>query len=77
MPKKISQPKEYWNDLAIFVLNCRRLNLASSLENIDKVEDFMLAREAGIGFLSGDVIGPYSESPKHMSHISWQDLIAK
>lgn len=76
MPKKRYTPKEYWDQLAVFVHNCKQLNIASSLENVDQVEDFILAREIGVNFLSGDVVGPYSDTPKHMLHVSWKELIA-
>lgn len=77
MPEKTTNPPDYWKLLSIFMQKCRHQHIYTSLENLNQVEDFMLARDIGVEFLSGDVIGPYTDIPAHMLHVSWKDLIAK
>lgn len=77
LPEKITNSPEYWEQLAKLVRQCKKQHIYMSLENINRVEDFILTREVGVGFLSGDVIGPYSDIPGHMSRVSWKELIVK
>lgn len=60
-----------------FVDKCNLEKLHISLEEVNTVDDLLLAKESGVRFLSGDAIAPYSDTPGHMLRTTLKDLIAK
>lgn len=77
VPKKNNSPLEFWKTTAKFIEDCHHRHIYVSLENIDTLDDLILAKESGVHFLSGDAIAPYCDIPGHMSHTTLKDLIAK
>lgn len=77
IPKRHRSPKRFWNNIAKFANKCSIKQLHISLEDVNTVDDLLLAKESGVRFLSGEAIAPYSDTPGHMSRTTLKDLIAK
>ncbi|WP_417317701.1 hypothetical protein [Emcibacter sp.] len=75
LPVKKSTDKDFWVKIAEFALSCKKHKLLSVLAEVNAVEQFLIAREIGVNFLSGDIIGDYCEIPEHMQKIKWQELV--
>jgi len=77
VPGRHVNPKRFWKNMIRFVDKCNLKKLHISLEEVNIVDDLLLAKESGVRFLSGDAIAPYSDTPGHMSRTTLKDLIAK
>ncbi len=77
LPGRSPDPAKYWRQMAAAVAKCKQSHMYTSLTEINHQEDLILARETGVNFLSGSIIGEYTDIPGHMARVSWKELIGK
>ncbi len=73
--EKEKKSSEYIKKIKKLVLDCSRENINLSLDGIDDVEDLKTMKEADLNFISGNSIGRYSDTPKHIKYMEWNDIV--
>ena len=73
--EKEKKSSEYIKKIKKLALDCSRENINLSLDGIDDVEDLKTMKEADLNFISGNSIGRYSDTPKHIKYMEWNDIV--
>ena len=73
--EKEKKNSQYISNIKKFARDCARENINLSLDGIDDIEELKTMRETDLNFISGNSIGRYSDTPKHMKYMEWHDIV--
>ncbi|MCC3860617.1 hypothetical protein [Pseudemcibacter aquimaris] len=54
---------------------CAKEEIALSLDGVDHKDELIIIKETELDYISGKIIGNYSEAPNHMAYVNWDDLV--
>lgn len=54
---------------------CAKEEIALSLDGVDHKDELVIMKETELDYISGKMIGNYSDVPNHMKQVNWDDLV--
>lgn len=75
IPSKIDNPNLYWDKINQLSTHCQKEKISLYLDGINDFNDLSFKKETDLDFISGNIIGSYTDVPANISHKNWDDIL--
>ncbi|MDG1995037.1 MAG: hypothetical protein P8J14_00955, partial [Emcibacteraceae bacterium] len=73
--EKIKNKSDYQSRIQWLSEKCVKENIDLSIDGVDQFDELNTIKEIELSHISGKMVGKYSDSPTHMLHMKWDDLV--